>query len=111
MDFGQLEVLVAVVEEQNFTRAARRLFRTQPAVSMALRSLEEEIGLRLIERSCHRKCAVTATGQFFYAYASRILLLRSEMLSLATRQIAKAPEELCNCSRMEKPEKGKTDGA
>lgn len=44
MEFSQLEFFVTVVEERSFSRAAERVYRTQPAVSIAIRRLEEEIG-------------------------------------------------------------------
>jgi DNA-binding transcriptional LysR family regulator len=44
MELMQLEMFVAMVEEGSFHRAAARVFRTQPAVSMALRRLEQELG-------------------------------------------------------------------
>ena len=43
MDLLQLEHLLAVVEEGTFTRAAERMSRTQPAVSLSIKKLEEEI--------------------------------------------------------------------
>src|SRR5260370_32691994 len=54
MELMQLEMFVAVVEERSFLRAAERVFRTQPAVSIGLRKLEERIGVPLLDRS-HRR--------------------------------------------------------
>ena len=47
MELMQLEMFVAVVEERSFVRAAERVFRTQPAVSIGLRKLEGRIGVPL----------------------------------------------------------------
>ena len=44
MELTQLEFFVMVVEEGSFSKAAVRVYRTQPAVSIAIRRLEEEIG-------------------------------------------------------------------
>jgi DNA-binding transcriptional LysR family regulator len=44
MEILQLEHFLAVVEERTFTRAAERVFRTQPAVSQSVKKLEEEMG-------------------------------------------------------------------
>ena len=44
MDLYQLETFLAVAEEKGFSRAAARMRRTQPAISHAIRKLEEEIG-------------------------------------------------------------------
>ena len=51
MDLQQLETFLAVVEERSFSRAAHRLLRTQPAVSQAIRKLEDELGEPLFERA------------------------------------------------------------
>lgn len=51
MELMQLEMFVAVVEERSFLRAAERVFRTQPAVSIGLRKLEGRIGVPLLDRS------------------------------------------------------------
>ena len=51
MELGELKTLVTVAAEQSFSRAAIRLCRTQPAVSQAIRRLEEDLGERLFDRS------------------------------------------------------------
>jgi DNA-binding transcriptional LysR family regulator len=77
----QLEMFVAVVEERSFLRAAERVFRTQPAVSIGLRKLEGKIGVPLLDRSQRRSARLTPAGEVLYEYASRILGLRDEALS------------------------------
>ena len=47
MDLLQLEHFLAVAEEGSFTRAAERVGRTQPAVSLSIKKLEDEIGAPL----------------------------------------------------------------
>lgn len=81
MELMQLEMFVAVVEERSFLRAAERVFRTQPAVSIGLRKLEEEIGVPLLYRSRRQSGRLTPRGEMLYEYASRILRLRNEMCS------------------------------
>jgi len=76
----QLEMFVATAEAHGVQRAAERVFRTQPAVSMALRKLEEEIGAPLFDRS-NRGFVLTATGELLFASAKRLLSLRDEALS------------------------------
>ena len=51
MELNELQVLQAVAAERSFSRAATRLHRTQPAVSQAIRRLEDELGERLFDRS------------------------------------------------------------
>lgn len=81
MELMQLEMFVAVVEERSFLRAAERVFRTQPAVSIGLRKLEGRIGIPLLDRSHRRSGQLTPAGEVLYEYASRILGLRDEALS------------------------------
>jgi DNA-binding transcriptional LysR family regulator len=78
MEMAQLEYFVRVVEEKGFSKAASRVFRTQPAVSIAIRRLEQEIGLPLLERS-QKTPVLTEAGQVVFDYAQRILGLRGEV--------------------------------
>ncbi|HZS43710.1 MAG TPA: LysR family transcriptional regulator [Blastocatellia bacterium] len=77
MEFSQLETFAAIASERSFSRAAERLFRTQPAISIALRKLEEEIGVSLFDRS-KKQPELTAAGAEFLSYAQRLLSLRQE---------------------------------
>ncbi|HEX5883479.1 MAG TPA: LysR substrate-binding domain-containing protein [Pyrinomonadaceae bacterium] len=78
MEMAQLEYFMRVVQEKGFSKAASRVFRTQPAVSIAIRRLEEEIGLPLLERS-QKVPVLTEAGQVVFDYAQRILGLRDEV--------------------------------
>ena len=75
MDINQLEVLVTVAREQSFSRAARALHRTQPAVSQAIRRLELELGESLFDRSS-KDGTLTAAGRVLYDVAQQMLNLR-----------------------------------
>ncbi len=77
MELSQLEVLVAVAQEKGFSRAAQRLHKTQPAVSQAVRRLEEEIGKRVFDRSS-KDGTLTDAGRVLYDYAVQILNLRRD---------------------------------
>jgi len=79
MEMNQLEFFRKVVEEGSFSKAAERVYRTQPAVSIAIRRLEEEIGAPLFERS-QKTPALTDVGQVIYDYAKQILSLRDQAL-------------------------------
>ena len=80
MDLAQLETFLAVAEEKGFSRAAIRMRRTQPAVSHAIRKLEEEIGEPLFERAS-RDGTLTASGHLLRGYAERLLRLRTETVT------------------------------
>lgn len=75
MDINQLEVLVAVAREKSFSRAADVLDRTQPAVSQAIRRLEQEIGEKLFDRSS-KDGTLTFAGELLLDYARQMLNLR-----------------------------------
>lgn len=78
MEFQQLEMFVAVVETGSVREAADRVFRTAPAVSIALKKLEEEIGALLFDRSQRHPPKLTEAGTLLYSYAARILELRRD---------------------------------
>jgi DNA-binding transcriptional LysR family regulator len=85
MELMQLEMLVAVAEEHSFLRAAERVFRTQPAVSIGIRKLEDRVGVPLLDRSNRRNGRLTPAGERLYEYARKILGLRDEALSAVAR--------------------------
>lgn len=78
MEMAQLEYFSSVVQEKSFSKAADKVFRTQPAVSIAIRRLEEEIGLPLLDRT-QKTPVLTEAGQVVYDYAQRILGLRDQV--------------------------------
>lgn len=71
-DLRQLRAFVAVVEEGSFTLAARRVFVTQSAVSHSLRTLEEQLNCRLLDRT-GKRVAVTAEGELLLKRCKRVL--------------------------------------
>ena len=75
MEISQLEVFLAVAREGGFSRAAEKLYRTQSAVSQAIRKLEVEIGELLFDRST-RDGVMTDAGRVLQEYAERLLNLR-----------------------------------
>lgn len=72
---GKLEhyrVFCKVVQNKSFSKAAQDLFLSQPAVSQAVRQLEEQLGTQLLLRSS-KKVELTAEGKLLYEYASSAL--------------------------------------
>lgn len=78
MDLYDLEVLRTVAREKSFSRAARALFRTQPAVSLGIRRLEKELGEILFDRS-GKPPILTDAGELLLDYAERLINLREEI--------------------------------
>jgi DNA-binding transcriptional LysR family regulator len=77
MTLEDLRVFVAVASERSFSRAARKLRRTQPAISQAIRRLEDGSGERLIDRGS-RDGRLTDAGGVLLDYATRLLALTDE---------------------------------
>jgi DNA-binding transcriptional LysR family regulator len=78
MELYVLQVFAAVVAERSFSRAAEKLFRTQPAVSLALQRLEAELGEKLIDRSA-KDLVLTEAGRTVLDYSRRFENLRLEL--------------------------------
>src|SRR5215470_14390075 len=77
MELFDLETFVVVVRERSFSRAATKLHRTQPAISQAVRRLEQSVGEPLLDRSS-RDGTLTDAGRVLHEYAQKLLNLRDE---------------------------------
>lgn len=84
MELRQLRYFVAVAEAGNISRAARKIFLTQPALSRQIRALEEEIGQCLLERQAH-SIRLTPAGETLLREA-RELLSHAEQVVERTRE-------------------------
>src|ERR1700730_389628 len=81
MGLMQLEMFVAVVEEGSVRAAAERVFRSQPAVSIAVSELEREFEAPLFDRSKRQEYRLKQVGESLYSYATRMLRLRNDSIS------------------------------
>lgn len=79
MDIKHLRYFKTVVDQSSFTRAAEQLHVAQPAISMAIRKLEQELDLTLLHRK-DRKVSLTDEGESLYRHANRILQAAEDAL-------------------------------
>jgi DNA-binding transcriptional LysR family regulator len=80
MDFRPLRAFIEVIHQGGFSQAARTLFATQSTVSKAVKQLEEEIGLPLLDRIGHRS-RLTAAGEVVYRRGMKLLADRDDLLA------------------------------
>lgn len=78
MELYSLQVFLTVATEKSFSRAAEKLLRTQPAVSLAVQRLEQELGEKLIDRS-GKELVLTDAGSTVIEYARRFQSLQQEL--------------------------------
>lgn len=93
MELRHLRYFVAVAEELNFTRAAGRLFTSQPSLSEQIRNLELEIGFPLLTRT-RRKVELTPAGAVFLEEARQILGHVEMAVTRAARAATQARERI-----------------
>lgn len=86
MEFTQLRSFLAVAELLHFSKAAERVHLSQPALSLQIRSLEEELGVKLFERS-RQRTSLTAAG-LVYCEEVRKVLSQMELAVARVRQAA-----------------------
>jgi LysR family transcriptional regulator, low CO2-responsive transcriptional regulator len=84
MNIDQIRAFHKVASTGSFTRAARELFITQPAVSQEIKALEASLGIKLFDRS-GKNVRMTAEGEVLLSYALRLFALHEEMESLFGR--------------------------
>ena len=77
MDLAALKIFLAVAQERSFSRAAAKVHRTQPAVSQAVRRLEDDLGEQLFDRSS-KTGTLTEAGRMLQNYGQRLVRLAEE---------------------------------
>jgi len=83
MELSQLTIFLTVASEKSFSRAAQRLSRTQPAVSLAIQRLEAELGEKLLDRSL-KDGTLTDAGKVVLEYAQKFENSRRELKNALT---------------------------
>lgn len=76
--FQQMEALVHLVEERSFSRAAKKMLLTQPALTKHIKNIEEVLGAKVVNRG-GAGLSLTPEGNILHDYAGRILRLRDEV--------------------------------
>ncbi|MDD6920332.1 MAG: selenium metabolism-associated LysR family transcriptional regulator [Eubacteriales bacterium] len=79
MEYKQLEAFVNVVKHKSFSKAADATFFTQPTLSMHVRALEKEVGVKLIDRT-GKESIPTAEGKTLYEHALKMLSDRNKAI-------------------------------
>ncbi|MGE4372925.1 MAG: LysR family transcriptional regulator [Xanthobacter sp.] len=80
MELRTLRAFVEVVRQGGFSNAAKLLFATQPTISKAVKQLEDELGVPLLDRVGHRS-VMTAAGEIVYRRALSMLTEREDLLA------------------------------
>ncbi len=83
MELSQLSIFLMVASEKSFSRAAQKLSRTQPAVSLAIQRLEAELGEKLLDRSL-KGGTLTDAGKIVLEYAQKFENTRRELKNALT---------------------------
>src|SRR2546430_10215559 len=93
MDLSALRIFLAVAHERSFSRAAAKVHRTQPAVSQAVRRIENELGEQLFDRTS-KNGTLTEAGQMLQHYGERLVRLAQETESAVRPPSGPRPRRL-----------------
>lgn len=83
MELSQIGIFLTVANEKSFSRAAQKLMKTQPAISLAVQRLEAELGEKLVDRSL-KDGTLTDAGKVVFEYAQKFDNLRRDMHNALT---------------------------
>ena len=84
MELRHLRYFVAVAEELSFTKAAQKLRLAQPSLTRQVRNLEDELGVRLLDRS-NNKVSLTEEGRLFLFDSKKLLAMCAESVAAVQR--------------------------
>lgn len=106
MNFEQLKTLNSVVESGSITEAAKRLHKTQPALSMMLKKLEQDLGFSLFDRSGYR-LQLTEKGKIYVEKSQLVLTQMAQLQNMSEafsagveHQVKIAIEDICDASKL-----------
>lgn len=85
LDLDQLQTFAVIADCGSFTEAARRVYKTQSAVSMQIKRLEERLGTALLIRE-GRRVTVTQAGETLYHRARRMLQINADIIDLFSKE-------------------------
>ena len=94
MDVRQQEYFVAIAEEKSISKAAQKLFISQPTLSQFLSRLENTLGFQLIERSNNGNLSLTKAGELFYESCRQVLFIRDDLAKKLQALQSSQPSEL-----------------
>lgn len=92
MELRHLRYFITVAEELNFSKAALKLYTAQPSLSQQIKDLEEDVGVRLLNRT-KRKVELTEEGAVFLEQA-RLTLAQADKAVAMARQVSKSKQQL-----------------
>ena len=81
MDFHQLEYVMAIAEEKSFSKAAKKLYISQPSLSQYIMRLEEQIGIKIFDRTTN-PLILTFAGEKYLETAKKILNLNNQLIQV-----------------------------
>lgn len=81
MNWNQIQYVITTAEEKNMTHAAKKLFISQPSLSISIHQLEKELGSTLFERK-NGNLELTYTGTLFYEWAKSVSLSQTKLYDL-----------------------------
>ena len=90
MYIEQFIVFKVITQSESFTKAAKILNLTQPAISFQIKQLEKKFQVKLFTRS-NRGVKLTAAGETFYDYCEKILAVYNEMESSMADEASRMP--------------------
>ena len=93
MELDQVTAFLEVARQQSFSRAAEKLYRTQPAISAQIRVLEMECGQKLFDR-LGRRIYLTRSGEILLEYGEKLVALHRETLQRVREAHGKANGKL-----------------